>query len=336
MKTDQPYSLADRIRAEVAGTWGKKDSKEWRITCDLHERLGVPDSGFDLLPFNVFQRATPLTTASVNGGYLSDTVTAGYLPALQPQCNLLKLGATIVSLEKTATVMPRATAPLTSTWLPSGEATATVATAPVLGQDAFGRRIQLTSVTISRQQLLQSNADEVVTRELLAAAATDTDRQGVVGNGLLGTPLGILNNPTITSTSGASLVYTTLTTMMAAIANANGIVRPDCLGFLTTPTVAALLKNRYFSTAQFPIWNGNIASGLIDTVAAMSSTNVSAGALIHGDFSRLLIAQWEDGLQISIDPFTQFQSGFTTVRLMLSVDFVLASAASFQILSGVT
>jgi HK97 family phage major capsid protein len=338
MQADKTYySIADRIRAEVAGTWGKKESREWRITSDLHERLGVPDSGYDLLPFNVFQRATPLTVASaVGGGYLSDTVvTQGYLPALQPQCNLLRLGATQVSLDKTSTIIPRSTAPLLPTWLPL-EGTPTVATAPVLGQVAFGRRIQLSCVTISRQLLLQSNADELVTRELIAGAATDMDRQGILGNGLLGTPLGLLNNPTITVASGAALVYLTLTNMMEAIANAAAIDRADCLGFLTTPHVANLLKNRYFSTAQFPIWNGSIASGTIDTVPAMSSTNVSAGALIHGDFSRLLMAQWEDGLQISVDPFTGFSTGLTTIRLILSVDFAVANPGSFQILNAIT
>jgi hypothetical protein len=127
-----------------------------------------------------------------------------------------------------------------------------------------------------------------------------------------------------------------LTNMMAAIANANAIVNPAALGFLTTPTIAALLKNRFFSAALFPIWNGNVASGLIDTMPAMSSTSVSAGALIHGDFSRLLVGQWENGLEIAIDPYSFFQTGFTTVRLTIAVDFVLASAASFQILTSIT
>jgi HK97 family phage major capsid protein len=233
-------------------------------------------------------------------------------------------------------VMPRAITPLTSTWLPPGEATATVATAPVLGQNSFVRRIQLTSATISRQALLQSNADEVVNRELLSSAGADADRQGISGSGLLGTPTGLLANSSIASGSGASLAYLTLTNMMAAIGNANAIVNPETLGFLTSPTTAALLKNRYFSAAAFPIWNGNVASGLIDTMPAMSSTNCSAGSLIHGDFSRLLIGQWEDGIEVSIDPYSAFQTGFTTVRLMLSVDFVLASPTSFQILTGIT
>jgi HK97 family phage major capsid protein len=304
----------------------------------LHEEHGIPDSGFDLLPFDYFQqRAAPLTVGnSAGGGYLADTGMQGYLAALQPSCALLQLGATQVTLARGATVVPRGSAPLTSTWLPPNEATATTAATLLLGQDTFVPRIQLTCVTISRQQLLQSNANDIVTRELLASSGADADKQGIAGTGLLGPPLGLLNNPTITSTSGASLAYLTLTNMMAAIGNANAIVRPDSLGFLTTPNVANILKNRYFSTAQFPIWNGNIASGLIDTMPAMSSTSVSAGAMIHGDFSRLLIGQWENGLQIAVDPFTQFQSGFVTIRLILALDFVLASAASFQILTSIT
>jgi hypothetical protein len=77
-------------------------------------------------------------------------------------------------------------------------------------------------------------------------------------------------------------------------------------------------------------------SGSTDDQLALSSTNVPTGSLLHGDFSRLLVAQWEDGLQIDVDPFTNFQSAFITVRLCVAVDFAVASPLSFSILTGVT
>jgi hypothetical protein len=97
-----------------------------------------------------------------------------------------------------------------------------------------------------------------------------------------------------------------------------------------------LLKLRYFSAANLPIWSGSIPSGRIDEQLAVSSTNVPNGSIIHADWSRLLIAQWSDGLQIAIDPYTQFQNNYTTIRLCASVHFQIASPLSFNIITGVT
>src|SRR5450631_3424237 len=105
MKPEQPFSIFAMIRAKAAGTWGKVESREWRAVSDRHERYGLPDSGYDSIP-GLVNRATPLTTASANGGYLDGTALKGYLPALQAQCNLVRLGATLVQLEKGSTTIP--------------------------------------------------------------------------------------------------------------------------------------------------------------------------------------------------------------------------------------
>jgi hypothetical protein len=69
---------------------------------------------------------------------------------------------------------------------------------------------------------------------------------------------------------------------------------------------------------------------------SMATTNVPSGNLIHADFSQLLIAEWADGLQIDVDPYTQFQSAFVTIRLCVAVDFQITSPLSFAITTGVT
>jgi HK97 family phage major capsid protein len=337
MKTETPISLLDIITSKATGTWGRVDSAGFRASCDMHERYGIPNSGYDLLPATVFaSRATPLTAASSSGGgYLDGTSLLGYLPALTPQTNLLRLGATQVPLAKNTTVTPRGVTALTPTWL-HDEVTATAETTQTFGQITFARKSLLVTVRLSRQLLLQSNAEEIVRIELARAAGAEIDKQGIQGIGLLGTPLGILNIPAIASASGAALTYSELVTAMTGVANSNAVVDPQALGFLTTPTVAGVLKQRYFSTANFPIWTGSIPSGLIDTQTALSSTNVPVGSLLHADFSRLLVAEWADGLQIDVDPFTNFQTAFVTVRLCVAVDFQIASPLSFSILTGIT
>jgi hypothetical protein len=59
---------------------------------------------------------------------------------------------------------------------------------------------------------------------------------------------------------------------MSSNESPDGIVRPQGL------------------SAGFPIWIGSVPSGLIDLQPALSSTNVPTGALIHADWSQLLVA----------------------------------------------
>jgi HK97 family phage major capsid protein len=330
----EQFSLLAMAIAKATGTWARIDSHEYRVVSSLIERNGLPDSGYDPVPGYAL-RATPLTTDSANGGYITGTDLVGYLPALQAQSNLLRLGATPVQLGKSNATMPRGVTAIVPTWL-HDQVTPTVATSPTFGSLAFARKNLLVSVTLSRQQLLQSNADEIVRTELLNALAAETDKQGIQGTGLLGTPLGILNMPAIASASGATLAYSAIVAQMTSVANANAAVNPDTLGFLTDPTTAGALKQRYFSAASLPIWTGSVPSGKIDEQPAYSSTNVPAGNFIHADWSRLLIAEWSDGVQIDVDPFTNFQQAYTTIRLCASVDFQIASAASFNIINGVT
>jgi HK97 family phage major capsid protein len=337
MKTETPFSILAMVRAKKANTWGRIDSAEFRAVSDQAERYGIPDTGYDSIPWNSLStRATPLTAASSSGGgFLDQTNLQGYLPALQPQTNLLRLGATIVSLDKGDTVIPHGTSALSPTWLTS-ETVATSSVTPTFGQASLTRKTVLVSVPVSRQLLLQSNAEEAVRTELVRGVGAGIDLAGIQGLGVGGVPLGLLNIPSITNASGATLAYATMVSVMEQVANANAVTKENCLGWLTTPNVAGLLKQRYFSAANFPIWTGSVPSGTIDLQTSLSTTNVPAGNLIHGDFSQLLIAQWTDGLQIDVDPYTNFQNAVVTIRLCVSVDFVVPNPLGFSILTGVT
>lgn len=332
--SDLRFSILAMAMAKATGTWGRVDSHEFRVVSSLIERNGLPDNGFDPIPGYAL-RATPLTTASPNGGDLDGTAMVGYLAALQAQSNVLRLGATPVQLGTGNSTMPRGVAAIVPTWM-GDEVTPTTPTAPTFGSLAFTRKNVLINVTLSRQQLLQSNAAEIVESELRGSLAAETDKQAIQGTGIGGTPLGLLNIPTITNLSGTTLAYPTLVTAMTNVANSNAVVDPESLGFLTTPTIGGILKQRYFSAANLQIWNGSIANGTIDDQPAVTSTNVAAGNLIHGDFSRLLIGEWDDGISIDVDPFSQFQSAFVTIRLCASFDVQVASALSFNVINGIT
>jgi HK97 family phage major capsid protein len=337
MKAQPQFSILDMVRAKLAGTWARIDSKEFRTVSDLHERYGLPDSGYDCIPADALStRATPLTAAgSSNGGYLDTTALDGYLPAFQAQTNLLRLGATQVSLDTGTTVTPRGVTAITPTWL-SDEVTPPTQSLPTFGQITFARKTLMVSVTMSRQLLLQSDAENVVRTELVRACAAEIDKQGIQGTNNAGLPLGLVNIPTIASASGATLAYPAIVTQMQTIAVSNAIVAPVALGFLTNPVIAGLLKQRYYSAANLKIWEGSVPAGTIDGLSALSSNNVPAGILIHADWSQLLVAQWADGLQIDVDPFTGFQSALVTVRLSVAVDFQISNASAFNILTSVT
>jgi HK97 family phage major capsid protein len=333
----KPFSLVDLIAAKATGTWGRIASHERTIVTNLHETLGLPDSGYDMLPNDVLQtRATPLTAANPSGaGDLDGTKLSGYVAAFQAQSNLLRLGAQTITLDKGSTVTPRGATALVPVWSPD-EVTSSTPTVPSFSLLTFTRHNLIIPVTISRQLLIQSDAENIVRTELAKACAVEIDKMGIQGDDTAGRPRGLLNQIGVGTFTGTALDYAAICGAEQAVSDANAVVDVTSLGFLTTPTVAALLKQRYFSSADLPIWRGSIASGLCDDQPAYTSNNVPAGAMIYGDFSQLIVAGWADGLQIDVDAFSQFQSAIVCVRLCISIDIQVRTPLAFSVATGVT
>jgi HK97 family phage major capsid protein len=118
------------------------------------------------------------------------------------------------------------------------------------------------------------------------------------------------------------------------VAGANALA-PNC-GYLTTPAVAALLKQRVkFTSTASPIWEGGVLDGNVDGFRAMSSLQVPTANILFGDFSQVVIGEW-GMLEIAMNPYANFAAAITGIRAIQTVDVGVRQAGAFSLATAVT
>jgi HK97 family phage major capsid protein len=336
---DQKFSYRALIAALHTGTLRRSKSPELDAVQRHEERFGKPTTDeqhsarFSLR--QLFGRA--LTTVTGGGGMLVGTDMGSYVPALQAASRVMQLGAQAIPASKANVTLPRGATSI-STSFESGETTNITETEGTFGQIGTTPKLLTIFSKVSRQLLIQSNAGAIIQQEQAAAAGTALDASVIAGAGSNGAPLGILNTPGVGTFTGATLNYAALIAGQQAVSDANAILDPGSLGYLATPTVAGLLKQRFRSasaSAEWPIWQGPLAGGDIEGVTAFATRNVPAGSMIFGDFSTIRIFLWDD-VSIEVDPFSNFQTAQVGVRLVLPFDVALSHPASFAVATGIT
>lgn len=255
------------------------------------------------------------------GGYLVGNSVPSFIEALHNRSIAARFGATFLGGLTSDATFPRLTSAPTTYWL-SGEAVQVTESTPSAGAIYLKPRTVGAYFEMSRQFMLQGGpaAQAVLLADAGTAVATALDAAAIAGSGGSGEPLGIRNVPGITTGSGASWGYAEAVAAQQAIADANGIISPAALGWVTTPTVAGRLMQRArFSGADSPLWNGNISDAVMAGARAASTKNVPADSITLVDWSQVLIGQW-GVLQIEINPFANFQAGIVGVRALWTVD----------------
>lgn len=336
-RPENDFSLARMIAAHYDQSWGTARSHEFDIVAALDKKHGVADRRGEHVPDDALLTRDLVAGSAAAGGHLTSSLVGGYLAALQPVSVALRLGATIMPVAPSSSVaLPSATNPVSVGWLGS-EATGPAESQPLLGQTAVVPKIVAGFAEVSRQLLLQSNAEEVIRLEFRNAAAAALDAAILAGSGALGQPLGIVNTAGIGAFTGAALSQAQLRNAQADVGVRSGVVNPGSQGYVTTPAVAEILatRPRFASGTVVALWEGSSADGVVEGVRAMSTTGMPAATLIYGDFSQIFIAQWAGGLVIEIDPYTKFTAGVVGVRLLMAVDIAIRPSC-FSVATGVS
>lgn len=348
------YSLMNAIRAVADKNWTNA-AFELECSREIGKRLNtVVDPNKFFVPFEVQGRQLPNAqgslmtpearrqygrdlTVSVSsaGGSLVATNNMSFIDVLRNRSVAYRMGARRMAGMVGNVTVPRQTAAATAYWL-STEATSVTESQQTFGQLSLTPKTVGAYTEISRQLMLQSSpdAESIVTGDLGKVAGLALDIGVLRGSGASGEPTGIINTAGIGSVTGTSLAYAGILEFQTDIATAN--VMPNNGGYVTTPTVAALMMQRVkFTSTASPLWEGNVFDGSMAGYPAMSSNQMSAATMLYGDWDQVVVAEW-GVLQVEVNPYANFQAGIIGVRAMVSVDVGLRYAAAFSYATSIT
>jgi len=189
---------------------------------------------------------------------------------------------------------------------------------------------------ISRQLALQSDpsAEQFVTSDLAKVVALAVDASILAGSGGSGQPQGIIGTSGVGSVTGTSIAYAGIVEFMTDTAGGNALFGSS--GYVTTPAVAGLLKQRVkFTSTASPIWEGKLLEGTVDGYKAMASLQVPTANILFGAFDQVVLAEW-GVLEIEVNPYANFQAGIIGIRAIYSIDVGVRYGAAFSLATSVT
>jgi predicted phage gp36 major capsid-like protein len=305
-------ALGEIANQSTPGIHGNATGLEREIHDTLAARLtdltGAGPTGF-LLPIACL-KALNVTSATASG-FLVGTDLAAIVPALRSKSVVIAMGATVFDNLHGNLVLPVETTTSTAQWLAEMEA--------LSGSDsAYAQTIlsprRCTSMATLSQQLLAQNSigvENFVRDSLLRTVGSAIDKGALSGNGT-SEPLGILNNPNTNQvvTFGGTATRAKAIAFQDALTTANVGNTPDAsIGYVTSPVVASKWM-QIAEVATFPkwLWDGNEWEGTVAGLPARSTSNVTNDRVILGDWTKLAVAIFGEGVEILADPFSQKKS----------------------------
>jgi HK97 family phage major capsid protein len=340
-KDTERYSMFRAVNAVLNKNWNKA-GLEYAAHQEIAKRTNqnVNENTF-YVPLEVQKRNIPqqrdVSVAASGGGYLVETSNQGFIELLRNNSAAFQLGATRLSGLVGNITIPKQSAAATAYWL-SAETTQITESQQTFVQVALSPKTVGAYTEVSRLLTLQSSPDAegLVMADLAKVTGLAVDLAAFHGSGASGQPQGVVGATSVGSTTATTIGTDTYAKMLAFqedLATANAL--QGNLGYVTTPAVAKLLASYpRFSSTDTPVWNGNLLSATVAGLPALTSNQITAGYMIFGNWSELIIGEW-GVLAIEANPYANFQAGIVGIRSMYTVDVAVRHGESFSVSTSV-
>ena len=207
---------------------------------------------------------------------------------------------------------------------------------------------------VTRSMLLHSSIgmDNFIRRELAIALALGMDKAAIDGTGTNDEPLGILNtggvHPIIFGANGGFPTWEKLVQFETKIATANADERT--MGWVFNARMRGELKSRqkFPNTTGQTLWQSAMTGsnqGYVNGYRAgvsnqipgnlVKGTGTNLNAVIFGDFSRLVCAEWGT-YELAADPYHKFLAGGVRVRIIHTCDVQVTQEKAFSVATDVS
>ena len=359
VKEKRSYSLGRMIKAQITGDW-RQAGFEREMNDEITRSVGKEAQGIYVPDFAWQQRGALATAAT--GATGSEVVFDDFVPtehrgdmfieALRARQVLGNLGTTYMSGLTSRIKMPKLATGATAGFVEElGDVSDGAGTD---GSVDLQPRTMGAFVEFSRNLALESvpSIEQIIRDDLLASAADAIEKHAIQGSGSSGQPTGILNASGINDldisadTDVAALTWQDIVDLVKLVEEDNGIVNGNAAGFLSNAKVKSKLATtvKVGSTDSVMLlndpWNNLYGYPVEFTANVPSNLNpgdggTDASALIFGDFSQLIIAQF-GAPSILVDPFSNSKSGAIRLVLHGEVDVGIRNAVSFAVTNEVS
>lgn len=319
-----------------------ENTLELEMAASLAKELGPPPHGGSWLPLSIKAASGLDSKTGSAGGVMSGEAVGDIVDALRAQSKLLTLGARLLTVQR-STVFPTETSVMDGSWTDENPGADVGESAPSLGQLSATAHSFASTCTYSRTLASQSSADvEAWLRTRIAKShAQALDKAGICGSGAENEPVGLLTNDGVGSVpagdNGAAPTADLINSLEATVGAAN-VDEPTA--FLTNSKMRSRLRKiPEIASGVIPLWNNNSMLGHPASVSNQIPSTLSKGsssdcsAIIYGNFSYLLVIQFQAAIEVLVDPYSRKKSGVWEITSYGSYDIVLTQPAAFAVIA---
>lgn len=316
----------------TASEGGLRGSLEAEMLQEATQRAGKQYTDVQFfVPFELMTQTRDMSAAGVLGSqYLVGEEAPFALDVLRPYSATLRAGAQMMEFKGNASV-PKVTAPSTGYWL-ADEFTAITESQATIGEIALAAKNCGILTEISAQLSRQTNIDAFMRRELLRTMGSTLDAAVFAGSGVSGEPQGLHHTAGVNSvTVDATLTFEEdIGEMLRLITEADA---GEEITWFGSPAVRKKLSgySRSPGGIGIAIWNDRDIAGY----PAIASRVAPADTLTVGAFGELVVALWADGVEITVDPFSDFSRGKIAYRAWLQADIAVTTPAAFAVAKSI-
>jgi HK97 family phage major capsid protein len=338
-KEKKRYSVSRAIMHMLPENQGKM-CLEREISNELAKRIGKETAGMFIDPEAIFeswartfpnrlaQRSTLVTTTTTLGGNLVGTqiMPGQFIDLLRNRMKTAQAGVTMLTGLQQNCAIPKQSAAGSAYWV--ADNADLTGSNPTFGQVSLSPHNVGAYNDYSRQLLLQStpSIDGLVVNDLVRIIALAIDAAIINGSGSAGQPTGILNWPSLTSNSDASISWTKIVAHESDVATANADV--EGMGFMITPANRGKFKTTAKIGSTYPVFlmdDNNTMAGY----PCWTTNQMPANTLLFGDWSQAVLAEW-GLLSLLVDPYTGSKAGTVRVVAFESVDVGVRQVGAFS------
>lgn len=316
----------------TASEGGLRGSLEAEMLQEATQRAGKQYTDVQFfVPFELMTQTRDMSAAGVLGSqYLVGEEAPFALDVLRPYSATLRAGAQMMEFKGNASV-PKVAAPSTGYWL-ADEFTAITESQATIGEIGLSPKNCGIQTEISAQLSRQTNIDAFMRRELLRTVGSTLDAAVFAGSGVSGEPQGIHHTTGVGSvTVDATDTFDDVSEMLRLITEADA---GEEITWFGSPAVRKLLAGRSRAPGGIGIavWNDRNIAGY----PAIASSVAPADTLTVGAFGELIVGLWGDGIEIMVNPYSDFSRGKISYRAWLSADIAVTTPAAFAVAKSIT